>query len=68
MAEYNDYRDVLRDLSETFGKDRIWISAKELAESEGVCVRTIKSRYQIPTGVNGISKTILAKRMCELAK
>ena len=64
--EFSEYRDVLADLIETFG-DKAWITNAELARYEQCDVRTIKKRYGIPDGVNGINRNVLARRICQLA-
>lgn len=65
MAEYKDYRDVLRDLHEIYGCTS-WITIGELARLERADNRTVRKRYGIPSGVNGIDTTILAKRKCAM--
>lgn len=64
--EFDEYRWVLRDLNEAFG-GRAWITTAELARYEGSDKRTIKKRYGIPNGVNGIDRSVLARRKCRLA-
>ena len=65
--EHEHYRDVLEELCEVFGADRTFISSVELAKAEGCCVRTVNSRYGIPSGAGGIDRAILAKRKCQMA-
>lgn len=65
--EFDEYRYVLAELKEAFG-DRAWIKTAELARYEGCDKRTVKARYGIPKGVEGIDRTILARRKCMLTK
>lgn len=67
MKEYPEYRDVLEALIAEFPKGA-WIRVSELAQYDGQDVRTIRSRYRIPDGVNGINRNVLARRICELAR
>ena len=62
-----EYRDVLADIIEHFG-DKAWLTVDELAKYDGSCAKTIKKRYQIPKGVNGINRNVLARRICLLAR
>ena len=64
--EFEEYRDVLSDLIESFG-DKAWITAAELARYDQCCVRTVKKRYGIPNGVDGINRNVLTRRNCRLA-
>lgn len=64
--EYLEYRDVLADLKETYN-DMTFIPCKLLAEKEGCDVRTVKSRYGIPSGQRGIDRAVLARRKCQIA-
>lgn len=63
--EYEEFRFVLADLKETF--PNTWITLGELAAAEGKDPRTIRKRYGIPAGVNGIDRAVLARRKCQLA-
>ena len=64
--EYSEYRDVLADIIAHFG-DKAWITVDELSKYDGSCAKTIKKRYQIPKGINGINRNVLARRICQLA-
>lgn len=64
--EYEEYRDVLADLREAFG-DKAWIKVSELARYDGSDPSTIHKRYNIPKGVDGIDRAVLARRKCALA-
>lgn len=66
--EFDDeYRCVLAGLRETYGYGTDWIKCSQLAKREGN-VDTVKKRYGIPQGVNGIDIYILARRKCHLAR
>ena len=64
--EYAEYRDVLADLIKTFG-DKAWITIEDLKQYDNSCTRTLKKRYGIPKGINGINRSVLARRICQLA-
>lgn len=67
MAEFQDYRDVLYTLRETFGQNTTWVRIGELAKAERADYRTIRRRYGIPAAAKGIDITILAKRKCAMS-
>lgn len=64
--EYEEYRDVLADLKASFG-DKGWIKVSELARYDGSDARTVRRRYSIPPGIDGIDRAVLARRKCMLA-
>ena len=67
MAEYKAYRLVLENLYEQFnGKG--FVTVQEIAKYDGCDPRTVRSRYGIGRGVQGLDISILAQRKCELAR
>lgn len=62
--EYEEYRDVLQELL-AFTNGRHNMSCRELAEYDGVNIKTAKKRYGVPT--EGIDVCIVAKRKCRMA-
>lgn len=67
MREYPEYRFVLEQLNARFG-GKGWITLEEIADYDGCCVRTARSRYSIlDKSVKGIDVAVLAHRKCELA-
>lgn len=66
--EYPEYRETLEHLLNVFGREAIWVTSAELGRVEHADPRTVNRRYGIPSDVKGISITVLATRMCELAR
>ena len=66
MKVQEEFPMVRAGLIEAFG-NVAWITLKQLSEYDGSDVRTIRTRYGIPKGVNGINRDILASRICKLA-
>lgn len=64
--EFPEYRLVLEHLIELYGSNA-WVTVTQLAEVERCDPRTIRKRYSITKGVNGIDIAILAARKCRLA-
>ena len=44
------------------------MTVKEISEYDGCDPRTVRKRYGIQKGVNGLDIAILAKKKCELAR
>ena len=65
--ELPGYREVLADLTAQFGQGA-WISIDQIAKYDKSDPRTVKKRYRIPKGANGINRCILARRICELTR
>ena len=63
--EYDEFRYVLASIKEDF--PNTWVDLGELAKAEGKDPRTIRKRYGIPKGQNGIDRAVLARRKCQLA-
>lgn len=63
--EYDEFRYVLTSLSEIF--PNTWVTIGELAKAEGKDPRTIRRRYGIPAGQQGIDRAVLARRKCRMA-
>ena len=64
--EYPEYRDVLADLIAYFGQGA-WIRVKDLAEYDHSDPRSVRKRYGIPKGTDGINRNVLASRICQLS-
>ena len=67
MREQENFPIVRAGLIEAFG-NKAWIKTTELARYDGSDVRTIRKRYGIPKGVDGINRDILARKICTLTK
>ncbi len=65
--ELPGYREVYTDLTVRFGQGA-WLTISQIAEYDGQDPRTVRKRYRIPKGTHGISKAILARRICELTR
>lgn len=64
MREYPEERLIIERLWNRFNKDHL--TAAEIAEFDGCCVRTAKERYNIQKG--GMNITTLAHMKCERAR